>query len=344
MQRARVPPIAALDPSISPASSAMDKVKSLPANTAIVFIKPHAVTQATITLVKEHLTAAGITITSEAAISSEEIEAKGLIDAHYGTLAELAMSTDPKELGEALSDSVLDQFELTFGVPWESAPLRRNGEAAVELGGLSGEELETQWRRGPFVKLAPGAYVARLVGDEVPGLPQGDRPITLNGFYPAMREHFLAPGTFVHCFQVSWNEVALSWSTFRQEIIGATDPATAENGSLRAAILANWNTLGLAKAPSMALNGVHASAGPLEGLKERTIWCGLENIADDPFGAALLQRDDRIDVTLLKQWMSNPVVTSSSSPFPVTDKIFDITEGLDSSEVLNLAPGFTRVA
>ena len=37
---------------------------------------------------------------------------------------------------------------------------------------LPRQQSKAMWRKGPFVKLAPGTYVARLIGDEVPGLPQ----------------------------------------------------------------------------------------------------------------------------------------------------------------------------
>jgi hypothetical protein len=67
---------------------------------------------------------------------------------------------------------------------------------------LPRQQSKAMWRKGPFVKLAPGTYVARLIGDEVPGLPQRDRPITLNGFYPAMREAFIKPGTVRRIFEI----------------------------------------------------------------------------------------------------------------------------------------------
>ena len=317
-------------------------------NTAVVFIKPHAVTDETISLVKAHLDAAGATIVREMPIPAEEIEERGLIDTHYGTLAELAMTTHPRDLEPSMLNSeVLEKFELTFGVPWDTAPLCTNADAPSKLGipDLSGEDLETMWRKGPFVKLAPGTYVARLIGDDVPGLPQGDRPITLNGFYPAMREAFLQPGTRVHVLEVTFPETlsgssggSSGWAAFREDVVGATDPAKAAAGSLRAEILGRWEELGLRAQPSMALNGVHASAGPLEGLKERTIWCGLEDLGEDALGAALLACDG-VDASALERWMGNPVVTNSDGG--ESDKIFDLTEGLDTSEVIALAPNLS---
>ena len=59
------------------------------------------------------------------------------------------------------------------------------------------------------------------------------------------------------------------------KVLGATDPSTASEGSVRRAIFDKWEELGLAKQPSTGENGVHASASPLEGLFERMNWSVL---------------------------------------------------------------------
>ncbi len=48
------------------------------------------------------------------------------------------------------------------------------------MSGVSGAELEPMWRAGPYLKLAPGTYVAKLEGDSAK-----EPMYTLNGFYPA---------------------------------------------------------------------------------------------------------------------------------------------------------------
>jgi hypothetical protein len=133
-------------PSLSSASS------STLTNSAVLFIKPHAVTTATVDLVKSHLTSTGVHVVQEMVISAEDIEEKGLIDAHYGTLAELAMDTHPRDLESQpglLSPAALESFELTFGVGWDAAPLCTNREASNKFGGeaISGMELEVRFMR-----------------------------------------------------------------------------------------------------------------------------------------------------------------------------------------------------
>jgi len=317
-------------------------------NTALVFVKPHAVNEPTCSMVRVKLEGAGCSIEKEIVISSKEIEEGGLIDAHYGTLAELAMDTDPRALNP--SADLKQRFQEQFGVEWDDAPLQTNGAASAALGGLDGNELEAMWRRGPFLKLAPGCYVARLVKDEVPGLAQGSAPFTLNGFYPAMREQFLAEGSAVHAFVVSFDPERLTWSSFREDLVGATDPARASEESLRGTILASWEALELPSKPSMAANGVRASAGALEGLKERLIWVSKatppfssDALAGDPFGAALLEAG--VSAATLSHWLAaNPLVTPKNGGGAKASKIFDLTEGLDSSDILALVPSLADVA
>ena len=120
----------------------------------------------------------------------------------------------------------------------------------------------------------------------------------------------------------------LSWRAFRREVIGATDPEAAADGSARAALRASWEELGLDAAPSTGNNGVHASAGPLEGLKERCVWAGA-TLESDAFAQQLLAAG--LERSTLEAWLdTNPVVTLEGK----TDKVFDLTEEMSAAEVL----------
>ena len=103
-----------------------------------------------------------------------------------------------------------------------------------------------------------------------------------------------------------FEEDVLSRRAFRRDVIGATDLEAAADGSARAALRA-LRHFGLDAAPSTGNNGVHASAGPLEGLKERCVWAGatLESdaFAQQPLAAGL-------ERSTLEAWLdTNPVVT-----------------------------------
>ena len=80
----------------------------------------------------------------------------------------------------------------------------------------------------------------------------------------------------------------MTWNKFRTEIIGPTNPDDAPEGSIRGKGKAQWESLGMPGCPNVGENVVHASAGPLEGLKERCVWLGL-NTETDPFGQKLAE-------------------------------------------------------
>jgi hypothetical protein len=62
----------------------------------------------------------------------------------------------------------------------------------------------------------------------------------INGFYMAMRGKFTEAPAKIHYFSVEWDAAALSWEDFRGKVLGATDPTTAAEGSLRRTIFNKW--------------------------------------------------------------------------------------------------------
>ncbi len=302
--------------------SAMCTSVSALTNTALVFIKPHASTDVVAAFVRDHLVAAGLSIIDEGVKSAKEIDSRKLIDQHYGSLARLAMDVPPSQLD--LAPSALSAFESTFGTSWKAAmgSVMTNTEALASLG-VDGLTLEQMWRDGLELKLAPGTYISRLKKD-------GDALYTINGFYPAMRQAFVTPGASVRYLVCEWDEADLSWQDFRRDVIGATDPRMANVGSCRNLVLSRWEELGLPEAPGMPNNGVHASAGPLEGLRERAVWCDLDLTAD-----ALAQHlyEAGLEPATLDAWLTdNPKVTLGGE----TDKVFDLTEEMGAEAVVEL--------
>ena len=130
-----------------------------PTNTALVFIKPHAATDAWEGYIKQHLSSSGIRIIDSGVKYAAEIDSNRLIDQHYGSLARLAVETQPAEM--ELSSSAKKSFADTFGVEWDAAlgSVLRNDAALAKLG-VDGAALEALWRQGDTCKLAPGTYVS----------------------------------------------------------------------------------------------------------------------------------------------------------------------------------------
>ncbi len=103
--------------------------------------------------------------------------------------------------------------------------------------------------------------------------------------------------TYIHTYTSNRKE-------FRGGVIGATDPSVAKEGSIRSLIRQSWKDLGLEFEPNTSDNAVHASAGPIEGLKERATWLGV-SVEEDAFGKTLL--DSGVSQELLRKMMENEV-------------------------------------
>lgn len=83
-------------------------------NTAFVFVKPHAMTEATKQLVHDTLLSKGLKIINEGQIMSEDIDKKKLIDQHYYAIASKATILKPHQL-----NIPADKFKEKFGEEWQ---------------------------------------------------------------------------------------------------------------------------------------------------------------------------------------------------------------------------------
>ena len=301
-----------------------------PQNHSFFFIKPHAHNEAVEALVRETLAASQIDVVSSGTISAAAIDDGGLIDKHYGTLAERAMDVPPAEL-PVWSEAKAAEFEKLAGQSHTAAAaagqLLNLRQAQALLPTASPKEIERQWRAGECLKLAPGTYVAKLSEAQV---------WVVNGFYASMRAKFtdaeLNPAG-IKWLQLRWDESALTWQAFRDDVVGATDCKAAREGSLRNLVLQRWEALGLQAAPTGSENGVHASASPLEAAAERAIWLRAGGRYDgDPLGEAW--KAAGLPMDMLTRWSTNPeeVVAGKDAA-----NVFDVVEGCDTSELLRLA-------
>jgi len=290
-------------------------------NRALVFIKPHAVTDKTIILVEEFLDSQGIQLSKSRRINAKQIRKQGIVDKHYFAIARTAVFSKPEEydMGEAAKSKFADAFGTSWDSAVEQGRVLNSIDAQKRLGEISGIELNEHWKQSQQVKLAPGLYA---------GYFDGEGLYVINGFYPGQREVFTTEGAQVVLYEAQFDPARISWEQFRQEIIGATDPAKAVEGSLRNLLLNRYTGLGLTDKPEMSRNGVHASAGPLEGLRERMVWLGTK-IKEDPFAAALLNRG--MSKKRLEELLENPIIQLDGQTGPV----FDLTEDTDSESAVD---------
>mmetsp|Transcript_23057 Transcript_23057/g.71861 ORF Transcript_23057/g.71861 Transcript_23057/m.71861 type:complete len:401 (+) Transcript_23057:105-1307(+) len=293
-------------------------------NTAFMFIKPHADTPQVRELVVKKLEEYGIKIIAEGKINNKQMAP--LIDRHYSEISKAAVTTPPDKLGMLEESEAL--FEEKFGMNWGDAVekglvVNASNAKAVLADVMGGEEMVSMlWGSNQAfksIKLARGLYVTQVAGTYV-----------VNGFYDAMREKYTSPGAAVTAFVVEFSEkTGCNWDTFRTKVIGETNPVRAFDGSLRQAIFDKWEDCGLPEQGSVADNGVHASAGPVEALRERLVWLGC-SIDDDPMGKKLL--DGGATKAIIEEWLDNPTEKVLGREGP----LFDLTENQDTAEVVKI--------
>jgi len=288
-------------------------------NVALVLVKPHARTPEALKFLRHMLSARRIEVLCEGSMGSAEIAARGVVDSHYASIARVAMSRNIDALD--CGDVAAACFHSCFGRSMEAAIA--DGEVhgamtAMEALGIGAAELQARCLAAGSSKIGSGLHCAQLSDSN------GNTLYVLNGFYARLREKFLAPGVGIQWLVVRFGphtSAQLTWRAFRDEVVGATNPRDAAPGSLRAEFRDRWRTLGLEEPPSQQDNAVHASAGPLESLRERAIWLG-EDVATDPLGAALLARG--WDITAL---LENPVVDLGVLG---SARAFDLLEDVDT--------------
>jgi len=296
-------------------------------NTAFVFLKPLAVTDAMKALVKKTFADKGISIEKEGLIEAADIDKKQLIDKHYYAIASKATLLTPDKLNVPA-----DKFKAQFGLEWDD--VLKDGKAlnatdACAKFEIDAEGLDKMWGQAKkdknLVKLGGGFYCAKLEKD-------GKGPFyVFNGFFMTMRAGFVKPGASVYYYVVEWDPKKLSWSDFRGKVLGPTDPADAPKDSLRGGALADWKGLGLPSEPNTGENCVHASASPFEGLAERMNWLGWR--ADkDSWGKELLKV---LRPKQIKDWSIDPQVSYGDLQAPTVKSIYDSLEDMDAQDCLD---------
>ena len=291
-------------------------------SSAFVFIKPHAVTEPVKELVKKKLGEAGISIAAEGEITGPVIDKKMLIDTHYGAIAEKAVKLKPAQL--APSKKAIGEFEKTFGLSWADALKQGKVYNAIDACaklGISGDDLDQKWstlKRGTtLIKFGGGFYCGHLDGIFI-----------INGFYMSMRGKFTMPEAKIYYYLVDWPTTSLKWENFRGNVLGATNPKEAAEGSLRKLIADDWSNLGLSAEPDTGDNGVHASASPFEALSERMNWCGIP-VDADTYGKGMLAAG--VPLSTIQAWSDDPQV---KLPGGGKGSLFDALEDLDSDVCL----------
>ena len=242
---------------------------------------------------------------------------------HYYAIASKATLLQPKDMPVPA-----DKFEKAFGLPWARALAEGKVYNALDgcaKLGVDAAGLDALWATAKKTKFGGGFYCAEVAAP-------GKQPIyIMNGFFMEMRGKYVQKGATIHYYVVDFDPSKLSWKDFRATVLGPTDPAAAPPGALRGTILKDWKALGLADAPNVGDNGVHASASPFEALAERVNWLKAD-LAADPFAARLVGAG--VSLKTIKDWSLDPQVAGKS--------VFDTLEDLDSAECVAKAAALAK--
>ena len=247
--------------------------------------------------------------------TGEELESSGAMQEHYGVINQISRLGRPALTG-----------------PAEAALAEAYGDALDEAGVLGGHQFLAEYPEvSPYAlgllfanaevnRLAPGTYAALVKVDGAP-------VVILNGFHPRQLSFFTADDTvcaFLHASS------ATDWNSLRSDLIGSTDPSKADSGSIRGRLFADPAGFGL-ESVSYNFNGVHMSAGPLEGLAELNRFFGAGAPATGwtfaaALGAAGVSEDG------IAALLENPTLDAGGE----RGSAFDLTEGLNATEAAAL--------
>jgi len=299
-------------------------------NRSLLYVKPHANKREMCDFIRQYLVNKKCKVLNEGSISSANLRES--FEVQYSDLSKKAIVLEPHEC--PLSSESMMEFEKKFKIAWSVAvrkKLVQSSRGSCELLDIPPSTLSEAWMEcvsnGKMVKLGRGFYCGLI--DTIPNKP----PLfCINGFFMAMRAEYLADNASVHYFLVEWDNAAMSWSDFRKNVIGGTNPSFANETSLRSLMNARWEELGLACPLDMMRNGLHASASAFEALVERSIWLGVPLESDIHFGANLFS--STVPASVLKEWTTNPTARNKY--------IFDHMENKGSQQCLEMAQELHR--
>ena len=300
-------------------------------NEFVVFSKPElgrlsgADLDAVWNLFAEQLERHGVTVHRSVISTGPELEQRGAMQEHYGVINQIS------RLGRSeLTGPAEEALRSAYGAVLDDATVLGGHQFLTAYPEFSPYALGILFANADVTRLGPGTYAAQVVVD-------GATVIVLNGFHPRQLSFFTAEDTvcaFLHCSS------ATAWESLRSDLIGSTDPSKADAGSIRGTLFADPPGFGL-DTVSYNFNGVHMSAGPLEGLAELQRFfaddAGRGALTDWTFARALVT--EGVTTPDVDALVHNPNLDAGGE----RGTAFDLTEGLDAAPAAALLAGATRV-
>ena len=246
-------------------------------NQAFAFIKPHAMnSQAAATYIEDVFEDENIKVSFKVRKTSREVA--GLIDRHFGRVADIAFtenvsSLDPGEEGRGL-------FRDAFGEDWDDAVadgcVLNCHQARARMDDASAKDLCTEWAKYGAVEIAPDFFVSWFEEQEA---------YVLNGFYPVLRESYVADDAAVLVMLLDFE---MDWHEFHEAVVGCDNPAAALEDSIRGYLYDLAAVLEMIIDP--VDNIMHVSASPFEALCEKMVWLDEAQWMKDPLLLAVAEK------------------------------------------------------
>ena len=288
---------------------------------AVLFLKPEVLdfsdgvnVEAILQIVFEALSRFHVEVGAIRILNAQYLGKFGLMDRHYGVINKIS-----REGRSAISETAEGNLQKHFS--------KELAEGATVLGGH--QFLERFPQVSPFAlnllsdnlgttKLAGGTYCVKVS-------VLGSVFLILNPFHPFQLQHFTDPGRAIVVMEIRTNT---PWRVLRESLTGATNPLKAAEGSIRRTFLERQNELHLREV-SQGANGIHVSAGPLEGMVE------IQRFFDDRSTAPMTLSATSFGQRLLKASLPESTLdTLATNPsFERDGKLisaFDATEECDA--------------
>jgi len=236
---------------------------------------------------------------------------------HYGVISQIY-----KQGFSAISDQAKAKLTADFGADVEAV--------GNPVGGYEFIQAHPEFNPLSLCVLSDNVKCARLAGGTylLKFKYFGKTALVLNPFHGYQLVPFVSKGSALIVFEC---RSKTSWKDLRGKLCGATDPAEAEAGSIRNELLLHKEKTGMVSVDKGS-NGVHMSAGPLEGLVElKRFFSDVDNgvslnYLDLSFGANLVAAG-------LTEEQVNHLATNPDVPHEGEKvSVFDLTEEKDSAE------------
>jgi hypothetical protein len=295
-------------------------------NELLLFVKPEvfmvgeqAKIEKTLDLVLNKIEEFDAQVDGIAIVGGRVLDRLEIMSQHYGLINRLSRSAS-----QILDEDDKRKVSDALSIPVEEYDILGGHEYLEQYPNESGSNLDRLWFEDKSTKIRSGFYVRRV--------NKGERKIILvNAFHPEQLAHFTNPSHRIALFLLHSNN---TWSSLKNQMVGATFPDKADPKSIRGTLYADPQQYGF-ESVSIANNCVHLSAGPFEALFEITNFFGKIlglNLESQPPLAIRKMLDQGISKRQALRVLENPTITSNEK----TTDLFTATEDMDTQAAIDL--------